>query len=152
MYNVVMRIVNHAGEAEDILQESFLEAFHKIGDFRGEASFGAWLKKIVVNRAISSLRKRKLELFEQIPGANELIDEETNYDHEAIALEVKKLHSAMMGLPSGYRMVISLYLLEGYDHSEIAQILNITESTSKTQYNRAKEKLRIILNEKYHEG
>ena len=120
--------------------DSFVEAFRLIHEFRGDSSFGAWLKKIVVNRSINNLKKRRLTLFEQVPDT-ELIYEEVDYDGET-QHEVKKVHSAMMGLPPGYRLVLSLYLLEGYDHAEIAQILNITESTSKSQYNRAKAKLK----------
>ncbi len=140
MFNVCMRIVNNTTDAEDILQDSFVEAFRLIHEFRGDSSFGAWLKKIVVNRSINNLKKRRLTLFEQVPDT-ELIYEEVDYDGET-QHEVKKVHSAMMGLPPGYRLVLSLYLLEGYDHAEIAQILNITESTSKSQYNRAKAKLK----------
>ena len=135
-----MRIVNNATDAEDILQDSFVEAFRLIHEFRGDSSLGAWLKKIVVNRSINNLKKRRLTLFEQVPDT-ELVCEEAENGGE-MQHEVKKVHSAMMGLPPGYRLVLSLYLLEGYDHAEIAQILNITESTSKSQYNRAKAKLK----------
>ena len=148
MYNVCMRIVNNTGDAEDILQESFLEAFKYINEFRGDSSFGAWLKKIVVNRAINQLKKRSLTLFEHIPGADNLQYEEPNNNTDEVQYEVKKVQSALQELPAGYRLVLSLYLLEGYDHGEIAQILNITESTSKSQYNRAKTKLRELLKEK----
>jgi len=151
MYNVAMRIVNNTVDAEDILQESFLEAFRSIRDFREDASFGAWLKKIIINRAINYLKKRRLTLFEQIPGADSLQHEDTAHDTEEIHYEVRKVHNAMGMLPTGYRLVISLYLLEGYDHAEIAQILSITESTSKSQYNRAKEKLRALIKEQDNE-
>ncbi len=145
MYNVTLRIVNHITDAEDILQDSFLEAFNNINEYREEASFGAWLKKIVVNRSINALKKRKLLLFDQIPGADDLTDHGEGIDMEDLQLEVKRVNNCMMQLPVGYRLVLSLYLLEGYDHSEIGQILNITESTSKSQYNRGKEKLRELL-------
>lgn len=140
MYNVCMRMVDHVGEAEDILQESFLEAFNRIDRFRGESTFGGWLRKIVVNRSINYLKKRKAELFEDMSIADgvhydSLPDSENEWD-------IKKIHENIQALPDGYRVVLSLYLLEGYDHAEIAEILNITESTSKSQYNRAKNKLR----------
>ena len=150
MYNVCMRMVNHAADAEDILQESFLEAFRYIDEFRGESAFGAWLKMIVVNRAINHLKKRRLTLFEHLPDTEEAPMPDPHLAEEA-DYEVKKVHAAMRELPTGYRVVLSLYLLEGYDHGEIAQILNITESTSKSQYNRAKTKLRALLKEKHHE-
>ena len=151
MYNVCMRIVNNTADAEDILQEAFVEAFKCINEFRGDSSFGAWLKKIVVNRAINNLKKRRLTLFEQIPESVSMFYEDTIANGDEIQYEVKKVQSALLGLPPGYRLVLSLYLLEGYDHAEIAQILNITESTSKSQYNRAKAKLREQLKEKQYE-
>ena len=138
-------MVNHQADAEDILQDSFLEAFNNINEYREDASFGAWLKKIVVNRSINALKKRKLILFDQIPGADVLADNGEVIDMDDLQLEVKRVNNCMMQLPVGYRVVLSLYLLEGYDHSEIGQILNITESTSKSQYNRGKEKLRELL-------
>jgi RNA polymerase sigma factor (sigma-70 family) len=140
MYNVCMRIVNHVGEAEDILQESFIEAFRSIYDFRADSTFGAWLKKIVVNRSVNYLKKRKLKLLEDIPETADAVYEDK--DRDPTQWEVQKVHKAIQELPDGYRLVLSLYLLEGYDHAEIAQILNISESTSKSQYNRAKAKVR----------
>lgn len=140
MYNICMRMVNHVGEAEDILQESFLEAFTKIEDFRGEASFGSWLKRIVINRSINYLKKRKLELLESIEDDG--LIEQPEEDNEGVQLEIQKVHKAIQDLPDGYRIVLSMYLLEGYDHTEIAEVLNISESTSKSQFNRAKNKLR----------
>lgn len=145
MYNTAFRILGHNAEAEDVLQESFLEVFTKIGDYRGDSTFGAWLKRIVINRSISLLRKRKLEFidnsnFENI--AEDDLDFEINNVNEDMVKWVKR---GIENLPDGYRLVLSLYLLEGYDHVEIAQILNISESTSKTQYSRAKAKLRMEL-------
>lgn len=142
MYNTAFRILGHNAEAEDVLQESFLEVFTKIGDYRGDSTFGAWLKRIVINRSISLLRKRKLEFidnsnFENI--AEDDLDFEINNVNEDMVKWVKR---GIENLPDGYRLVLSLYLLEGYDHVEIAQILNISESTSKTQYSRAKAKLK----------
>lgn len=148
MYNLCMRMVNHIGEAEDILQESFLEAFSRIDRFRGESTFGAWLRKIVVNRSINYLKKRKAELFEDMSIADSVHydnppDSENDWD-------IKKIQAAIQMLPDGYRVVLSLYLLEGYDHAEIAEILHITESTSKSQYNRAKNKLREQLKQEVY--
>jgi RNA polymerase sigma-70 factor (ECF subfamily) len=99
----------------------------------------------VVNRSINALKKRRLILFDQIPGADDLTDQGEGIDMDDMQLEVKRVNNCMMQLPVGYRLVLSLYLLEGYDHGEIGQILNITESTSKSQYNRGKEKLRELL-------
>jgi RNA polymerase sigma-70 factor (ECF subfamily) len=143
MYNVSLRMVNHIGEAEDILQESFIEAFKNIKEFREDSTFGAWLKRIVVNRSINYLNKRKPELFENPLELEELICHEE--EPEDYTLTVKKILNAIQQLPDGYRVVLNMYLFEGFDHSEIAQILKISESTSKSQFNRAKNRLRILL-------
>jgi RNA polymerase sigma factor (sigma-70 family) len=136
------------GEAEDVLQEAFLDAFNKLKDFRQETTFGLWLKQIVVNRSINLLRKRKLELIELEGDHLENIPEEENEDEEGVQYQVAMVKEAMKQLPDGYRVVLSLYLLEGYDHEEISQILNISENTSRTQFLRAKRKLMEILKRK----
>jgi RNA polymerase sigma factor (sigma-70 family) len=148
MLNVAFRIVGNVAEAEDVLQEAFVDAFAKLKDFRQETTFGLWLKQIVVNRAINLLRKRKLELvtigddqLDNIPDEEFDDDEETQYK----AANVKE---AIKELPVGYRLVVTLYLLEGYDHEEIGQILKITENTSRTQFLRGKRKIVEILNRK----
>ncbi|MCT4638435.1 MAG: RNA polymerase sigma factor [Bacteroidales bacterium] len=139
MYSTCIRIVKDPVEAEDIMQEAFLKAFNKIDSYKAEVSFGAWLKKIVVNNALDFLKKRKLELSE----INENItvfeddDDTLNDDKETIELIKNKI----LELPDGYRVILSLYLLEGYDHDEIANILDITSSTSRSQYSRAKKRL-----------
>jgi RNA polymerase sigma factor (sigma-70 family) len=140
MYNVCLRILGNEAEAEDVMQEAFLKAFTRLDTYEGKVSFGAWLKKIVVNRSLDQLKKRKVkfeELNEKIPN------EEPMPDFSEIQLEeVKK---AVRQLPDGYRVVLSLYLLEGYDHEEIAQILGISNGSSRSQYLRAKLKLRELL-------
>jgi len=145
MYNISYRLMNNQSEAEDLLQESFTEAFINLESFRYESAFGAWLKRIVVNKCINHLKKRKAELIftDNVPEYYD--DNETHAEIEATQLEVRKIHQALEYLPDGYRLIFSLYLLEGYDHSEIAQILGITESTSKSQFSRAKQKLKEIL-------
>lgn len=146
MLNVAFRIVGNIGDAEDVLQESFLDAFNRIKDFRQETTFGLWLKQIVVHRSINLLRKRKVEWVEL--GENELdgIADEISDNDEEIQYQVATVKQAMNKLPEGYRVVLSLYLLEGYDHEEIGQILNIAENTSRTQFLRAKRKLQALLN------
>lgn len=146
MYNVALRILNYEEEAEDVLQESFLDAFTRIVDFRQETTFGLWLKQIVINKSINYLRKRKME-FVSTDEISEVPDDVSfdDYDNQLKAEEVRK---AITQLPDGYRVVLSLYLLEGYDHEEIAHILKISENTSRTQYMRAKKKLRSILEQK----
>jgi len=144
MYNVGFRIVNNADEAKDVLQDAFISAFSNLESYRGDSAFGAWLKRIVVNKAINLVRRRR---FERLPD-NENFDvkEEATVDElEGYPFEVDQVRKAIEQLPDGYRVVLSLYLLEGYDHSEIGEILGITESTSKSQFNRSKKKLKEIL-------
>ena len=148
MLNVAFRIVGNIGEAEDVLQEAFLDAFNKVKDFRQDTTFGLWLKQIVVNRSINLLRKRRLELVELEGDHLENIPEEENEDEDDIQYQVAMVKEGMKQLPDGYRVVLSLYLLEGYDHEEISQILNISENTSRTQFLRAKRKLMEILKRK----
>jgi RNA polymerase sigma-70 factor (ECF subfamily) len=145
MYNVALRILNDVAEAEDVLQEAFLDAFTRIVDFRQETTFGLWLKQIVINRAINNLRKRKVE-FVSLDGVEVADENETSVAETA--LKVEYIKHAMDKLPDGYRVVLSLYLFEGYDHEEIAHILKISENTSRSQYMRAKRKLNILLAEK----
>jgi RNA polymerase sigma-70 factor (ECF subfamily) len=148
MLNIAFRIVGSIDEAQDVLQESFLDAFNKIKDFRQETTFGLWLKQIVIHRSINLLRKRKLEWVEMQDDQLENIPDEEAEDDEEQLLKVAQVKEAMKELPEGYRVVLSLYLLEGYDHEEIGQILNIAENTSRTQFLRAKRKLSEILNRK----
>ncbi len=143
MYNVSLRILNYEEEAEDVLQESFLDAFTRIVDFRQETTFGLWLKQIVINKSINYLRKRKME-FVSTDEVSEVPDE-ISFDDYDIRLQVEEVRKAITELPDGYRVVLSLYLLEGYDHEEISHILKISENTSRTQYMRAKKKLKSIL-------
>lgn len=142
MYNVALRVVNHVAEAEDVLQESFLDAFTRIENFRGETTFGLWLKQIVINKSINQLRKRKVE-FVNIDDVD--IAEEQKDDPETLELKVNEIKEAVARLPDGYRVVLTLYLFEGYDHEEISHILKISENTSRTQYMRAKMKLNSLL-------
>jgi RNA polymerase sigma factor (sigma-70 family) len=142
MYNTSLRIVNDTMEAEDIMQESFLAAFEKIETYSGTVSFGAWLKKIVVNRSLDALNKKKA-VFEDIDAHVGIRDDsgEDTERHEEVDIKVEEVKDAIERLPDGYRVILSLYLLEGYDHDEIAEILSINSSTSRSQLSRAKQKL-----------
>jgi RNA polymerase sigma factor (sigma-70 family) len=148
MLNTAFRITNNLDEAQDVLQEAFLDAFARIKDFRQETTFGLWLKQIVVHRAINLLRKRKLELVDISSDQMDNLADEEQEDDEDLQYRVAQVKDAMKFLPEGYRVVLSLYLLEGYDHEEIGQVLNINENTSRTQFLRAKRKLIEILKEK----
>jgi RNA polymerase sigma factor (sigma-70 family) len=140
MYNLAYRMMNNREDAEDMLQETFTECFRNIGSFRFESTFGAWLKSILTNKCINQLRKKKVDLvyYENLPHVPE-------EEHEEVMYNTDKIFKGIEQLPDGYRIILTLYLLEGYDHTEISQIMGISESTSKSQYSRAKEKLRTIL-------
>ncbi|PWJ59947.1 RNA polymerase sigma-70 factor (ECF subfamily) [Dyadobacter jejuensis] len=143
MFNVCMRILNHFGEAEDALQEAFMDAFTNLHQFRQQSTFGAWLKQIVVNRALSQIRSRKVEWVElsswEQNGGQTLADYQE--DSDELDLDVQRIQTEILMLPDGYRVVLSLYLFEGYDHEEISEVLGISESTSRSQYLRGKRKL-----------
>lgn len=145
MYGAALRIVNHDAEAEDVLQEAFLEAFTRIGDFRGDTTFGLWLKQITINKSINYLRKRKAE-FVSVDGL-EIADEVAD-DPDDLQWKVEEVKAAIRQLADGYRVVLTLYLFEGYDHEEIAHILKISEATSRSQLMRGKMKLKNMLDKK----
>lgn len=141
MFSICMRIINNATEAEDVMQEAFLNAFTKLDTYKGEVSFGAWLKRIVINRSLDFLKKRKVKFDEINEKTNQLPD----YQMEIKEVNMTVIKDAIQKLPDGYRVVLSLFLIEGYDHEEISEILGISNSNSRTQYLRAKNKLREIL-------
>jgi RNA polymerase sigma-70 factor (ECF subfamily) len=143
MFNTALRIVNNQVEAEDVLQESFTDAFAQLKNFQQKSTFGAWLKQIVVFKSIHAIKKKNF-FVEDINSENEIMEEEDN-DSLNIELTVQKVKDAIQQLPNGYRTVLSLYLLEGYDHEEIAEILQVARVTVRTQYARAKNKLLDIL-------
>jgi len=143
MYNVAHRIVGNEDDATDVLQEAFISAFRNLESYRADATFGAWIKRIVVNKSINALQRRK---FEPIPDDDrwDVAEEEAPTEY-GDGLTVERVKKSIEQLPDGYRSVLSLYLLEGYDHQEIGEIMGISESTSKSQLNRAKSKLRELL-------
>ena len=144
MYNICLRMMPTREEAEDLLQEAFTEAFRRLDSFRYESAFGAWLKRIVINRCINELKRKRAELryVEDMSKWEESLSEPEVVEAGLSPEEVK---GAMQILPEGSRVVFSLYLLEGYDHREISEILGISESTSKTQYMHARRKVKEIL-------
>ena len=144
MFNICYRMMNSREEAEDMLQEAFTTVFHRLQSFRGESTIGAWIKRIVVNQCINEIKRKKPDIdFKEDVSRYEEREEET--DESQVQYEVQRVRMAMEELPDGYRVIFSLYLLEGYDHREIAEILSISESTSKSQYLRAKNKIKSIL-------
>ncbi|TVR74389.1 MAG: RNA polymerase sigma factor [Marinilabiliales bacterium] len=155
MYNVSLRIVNDTQEAEDIMQEAFFSAFENIGSYSGQVSFGAWLRRIVINRSLDALKKRRLDLQSIDEGPDPEIPEDAEADKEraeTVSAETERIHRCINLLPDGYRVILSLYLLEGYDHEEIAGIMGITASTSRSQYTRAKNRLAEMLKKSRSDG
>jgi RNA polymerase sigma-70 factor (ECF subfamily) len=145
MYNVCLRMVNNEQDAEDLLQNSFVDVFTKLHSFRYQSAVGAWIKRIVINNCINYLKKNRLYIEELNDRHSDTIFDEGVSNYESPSLSVDKVKVAIAHLPEGYRVVFSLYLFEGYDHKEIASILDISEATSKSQYSRAKKKLREII-------
>ena len=144
MYNTTLRIVGDSDDAEDVMQEAFLKAFTRLDSYRKEVSFGAWLKRIVINKALDFLRLKKEQLSLEDTGPVEETAEEAP-DEEDISYRAEEIRRAIYNLPEGYRIVLSLILLEGYDHEEVSFILDISNATSRTQYHRAKKRLIELL-------
>ncbi|WP_026231877.1 RNA polymerase sigma factor [Neolewinella persica] len=149
MYNLCLRMLRHAHDAEDVLQVAFVDIFGKIETFNFDASISAWIKRIVVNRCIDHLKKRRLLTTDLDPNRHDSVDEATNAEPapEALKLSVEQIKRATLQLSEGYRVVLSLYLFEGYDHEEISNILGISVGTSKSQYSRARKRLAALLND-----
>lgn len=151
MFNTALRITGEQPDAEDVLQEAFVSAFQNLNSYRADAAFGAWLKKIVINKALNHVQKSKRDLMIADESGADVVDESYAEDAEP-NYSVVAIKRAMNDLPTGFRTVLSLYLFEGYDHKEISEILNISESTSKTQYKRAKDKLKTIIKTEVNYG
>lgn len=145
MFNISMRMVKIKEDAEDVVQDSFVEAFNKLDSFKYESTFGSWLKRIIINKSINHLKKRKIAVT-PIEDKMYRIKADDENEKDTPAMEIKKVIQGIRLLPAGYQQIINLYLIEGYDHIEISEILNITASTSKSQYHRAKKKLIDIVN------
>jgi RNA polymerase sigma factor (sigma-70 family) len=143
MYNTSLRIVNDTMEAEDIMQESFLSAFEKINSYSGNVSFGSWLKKIVQNRSIDYLNKKKMLSYGDIEpfyGIEDKLNEMDLSEYEPDT-RMNKIINIINKLPEKYRNIVRLYLFEGYDHEEIAEILCIPSSTSRSNFSRARSRI-----------
>ncbi|UJH67258.1 RNA polymerase sigma factor [Allomuricauda sp. SCSIO 65647] len=144
MFNVGMRFLGNKEDAEDIVQDSFVDAFKKLHTFKYESSFGGWLKRIVINKSINHLKAKRVPVVPMEAHEFYLADEEPV---EADAVDVQKVKLGIAKLPEGYQQIINLYLIEGYDHVEIGEILGISSNTSKSQYHRSKKKLLKIISE-----
>jgi RNA polymerase sigma factor (sigma-70 family) len=148
MYNTSLRIVNNVGDAEDVIQDAFVDAFKHLNDFRYNSTFGAWLKRIVINKSITLLRKKKMQLVDvELANISESRADEESIDEDAFEYKVEEVRKAIQQLPDGYRTVVNLYLMEEIPQEEIGNMLGISHNTVRTQYHRAKQKLLTILKE-----
>ena len=151
MFLVAKRYMKDDMAAEDVMQDAFIKAFKKIETYKGEVSFGAWLKRIVINQSIDELKKKRLELVSINQEIHHVPDEEDWQVEDGTTMQ--QIVNCINQLKEKYRVVLSLYLLEGYDHQEISQVLGITEVTSRTQLLRGKKKLQENLKHlRYAEG
>jgi RNA polymerase sigma factor (sigma-70 family) len=135
MYGVCLRYAGNAEEAEDILQEGFIKVFNKIGSFRSEGSFEGWIRRIFVNTAIEHFRKK---IYLQPLTEYEEDTVEGKYLTVLDSLAEKDIIQLVQQLSPGYRTVFNMYVIEGYTHKQIAEVLGISEGTSKSQLSRAK--------------
>lgn len=152
MYNTAYRITGHSAEAEDIMQEAFLSAFTKINSFQGTSTFGAWLKRIVVNESLTAYKKiSKLgEVSYNDELKNEADDNTSSIaENDQNDTRVRMIMDKIRSLKENYRLALTLHLIEGYDYEEICEIMNISYANCRTMISRAKESLRKKL--EYHE-
>jgi len=151
MFNTAYRIVSNHALAEDIMQESFLKVFKKIDSYSGKVTFGAWMKKIVINTSINELKKQKQYFTETISDDLEMpdINNEDNLDYNS--LKAEQVVKTIQNLKPNYKLILTLFFIEGYDLEEITTILNISYENCRTMMSRAKESLRkkLIENETF---
>lgn len=147
MYNIAVRFTNNRMDAEDILQESFITAFERLQELENTASFPSWLKRIVVNRSVDHIRKKRLK-FDDLDDS--VADIQETGDEADLNIDPELIHEMIKNLPQGGRTVLVLHVLEGYKHREIAEMLGISESTSKSQYTRAIGLLYSNLKQKFY--
>lgn len=146
MFVVAKRFVKDTLEAEDIVQESFIKAFAKLHQYKAEVTFGAWLKRIVINKSIDLLKSKKQHMLELDEAHLKVVD--SSYEDEWLvddAITLDEVKNAISELPDKYKYVVMMFLIEGYNHQEIAEILGITEVASRTQLSRGKTKLKELL-------
>ncbi len=146
MFAVAMRFVKDSMEAEDIVQEAFIRAFTKLNQYKAEVTFGAWLKRIVVNKAIDHLKSKKQHM-QNLEEVHLKVVDSNDQDEWLVedTISIDDVKEAIEKLPDKYRYVVMLYLIEGYDHQEISEILKISEVASRTQLSRGKSKLKELL-------
>jgi len=143
MFIIAKRYVRDSFSAEDVMQDAFIKVFKNIDTFKGEVTIGAWIKRIVINQCIDYLKKKKIELVS-------IQEKELDIADDGIWIVAENLNTnlvtkAINELPEKYKVVLNMYLIEGYDHAEIAQVLNISEVNSRSQLMRGKNKLKTQL-------
>lgn len=150
MFNTSLRIVQDSNDAEDVMQEAFLSAFTKLDTYKGEVPFGAWLKRIVINKSLTLIKKKsklsevKLEVVDKkLESTNESEADESRIEYSS--LRAREVAKAMNKLKNSYRVILNLSLIEGYDNEEIAGIMNISNENCRTTISRAKSRLRSLL-------
>ncbi len=141
MYNSALRILNNEFDAEDIMQESFLVAFTKLEHFKNEVSFGAWLKKIVINKSLTQLKKKRQFNEVSLEVVTEIKSEEINYQN----ISVEYVLNCISQLKENYRIALTLNLIEGYDYEEISDILGYSNDNVRALISRGKRKLKEII-------
>jgi RNA polymerase sigma-70 factor (ECF subfamily) len=141
MYNTANRIVNNAPEAEDIMQEAFMDAFQKIHQLSDTVSFGAWLKRIVINKSLDVLKREKVWNTYQEHLQNNASYEQDEGEDPDFQYQLAEVKEAIKRLPDQYRVVLSLHLFEGMDYEEMGQILDLEYNNVKTRYSRARRRL-----------
>ncbi|WP_420579977.1 RNA polymerase sigma factor [Reichenbachiella sp.] len=151
MYNICRRMMNDEDEARDLLQDAFVEAFMKINGLKELSTFSAWMKRITVNKCINAIKKKRIFTI-SIDENVDPVDEDESIDREIVGHEAQSIMNALEQISDGCRTVFNLYLFEGYDHKEISQIMGISESASKSQYSKAKQKIRDLLKTKKFHG
>jgi RNA polymerase sigma-70 factor (ECF subfamily) len=148
MFAICKRLVANQADAEEILQDAFVKAYTNIKKLKDDRKFGGWLKTITINECVNFINNKKI-LFDELPANLSVEEEADNTEYE---IDAETVMNAIAGLPEGSRVIFNLYLVEGCKHKEIARMLKISESTSKSQYQRAKQllkqKLTTIINER----
>ncbi len=144
MFIVANRYLKDAAAAEDAMQEAFIKAFRKLSQFKGDVTFGAWLKRIVVNTCLDIIKARKIDAEPLNEEVAHIADDDNDWMVSDEAT-VEEITSAIEKLPKNYKIVVQLFLLEGYDHQEISQVLGISESASRTNLHRGKQQLKESL-------
>jgi len=147
MFNVAFRIVSDKTLAEEIMQDSFLKAFTKLDSYSGKVTFGAWLKKIVINTSINELKKANQFQFESLNETSESADINENDIVSCNELKAEQILKTMQSLKPNYKIILTLFFIEGFDLEEISSILNISNENCRATMSRAKESLRKKINE-----